>query len=145
MYHWSLWDSCSIYERGPSLVSSLGSSCRYNRFLSCLGCSSQSSIKHYFPSCTLFHFISPYRPATWAGSRAGSPVSVSLKHTEVERLQEDWNSLCLIENIQEELCLTTTLMKRALDQKTRKKNKDVQSLSEYVSRFWTPCTNNLEQ
>jgi len=30
-----------------------------------------------FPTGTLFHFISPHRPATWAGSRAGSPVSVS--------------------------------------------------------------------
>ncbi len=27
---------------------------------------------------TFFHFISPHRPATWAGSRAGSPVSLSL-------------------------------------------------------------------
>ncbi len=26
----------------------------------------------------IFHFISPYRPATWTGRRAGSPVSVSL-------------------------------------------------------------------
>jgi hypothetical protein len=30
------------------------------------------------PHRTLFHFISPYRLATWAGSRAGSPVSLSL-------------------------------------------------------------------
>jgi hypothetical protein len=27
---------------------------------------------------TLFHLISPHHSATWAGSRAGSPVSVSL-------------------------------------------------------------------
>jgi hypothetical protein len=27
---------------------------------------------------TFTHFISPHRPASWAGSRAGSPVSVYL-------------------------------------------------------------------
>jgi hypothetical protein len=30
------------------------------------------------PHRTLFHFISLHRPAAWAGSRAGPPVSVSL-------------------------------------------------------------------
>ncbi len=30
-----------------------------------------------FPHCTLFHFLSPHHSATWAGSRAGSPVFVS--------------------------------------------------------------------
>jgi hypothetical protein len=34
--------------------------------------------KYYFPRRTLFHFISPHRPATGADSRAGSPVSVFL-------------------------------------------------------------------
>ncbi len=58
-------DSWSIYERGPSLVGSLGSSCRYNSFLSCLGGSSQPIKKYYFPNRTLFHFIRPHRPATW--------------------------------------------------------------------------------
>ncbi len=33
-------DSKRTNDRGPSLVGSLGSSCRYNRFLSSLGCSS---------------------------------------------------------------------------------------------------------
>jgi hypothetical protein len=51
-------------ERGPSLVDS---SCRYNRFLSCLGCCSQHSTKYYFPHRTLFHLISPHRPAGQAG------------------------------------------------------------------------------
>jgi hypothetical protein len=50
----------------------------YSRFLSCLGCSCQFSRKYYVPHRMLFHFLSPYRPATWAGGRAGSPVSVSL-------------------------------------------------------------------
>jgi hypothetical protein len=30
------------------------------------------------PHRTFFHFIFPHRPATWAGRRAGSPISVSL-------------------------------------------------------------------
>jgi hypothetical protein len=35
------------------------------------------STKYYFLYRTLFHLISFHRPATWAGSRAGSPVSVN--------------------------------------------------------------------
>jgi hypothetical protein len=34
-----------------------------------------------FLTAYFFHFISPHRPATWAGSRAGSPVSGSLSAT----------------------------------------------------------------
>ncbi len=41
-------------ERGLSLVGSLDLSCRYNRFLSCLGCSSQPSTKYFLPHHTLF-------------------------------------------------------------------------------------------
>jgi hypothetical protein len=37
-------DSWSTYERGPSLVGSLGS-----KFLSCLGCSRRPSKKYFFP------------------------------------------------------------------------------------------------
>ncbi len=48
-------------------------------------CPVQHSTKYYFPHRTLFHFISPHRPATWAGSRAGSPVSVSLVSTVSEQ------------------------------------------------------------
>jgi hypothetical protein len=40
----------------------------------CLGCSSQPST-NIFPHCTLFQFLCPHRPTSWAGSRAGSPVS----------------------------------------------------------------------
>ncbi len=29
----------------------------------------------FFPHRTLFQFLCPHRPAGWAGSRAGSPVS----------------------------------------------------------------------
>ncbi len=34
--------------------------------------------KYYFPHRTLFHFIRPHRPATWVGSRAGSPACLVL-------------------------------------------------------------------
>ncbi len=40
-------DSWSTCERSPSLVGSLGSSCQYNRFLSCFGFSSQPTA-HFF-------------------------------------------------------------------------------------------------
>ncbi len=50
----------------------LGSSCQYTRFLSCSG---QTSTKYSFPRCTLFQILCPHRPATWAGSRAGPPIS----------------------------------------------------------------------
>jgi hypothetical protein len=61
-------DSRSKYGRYPSLVGPLGSSCRYKRFLSCLGCSSLPSVIFFF------NFICPHRPASWAVSRAASPV-----------------------------------------------------------------------
>jgi hypothetical protein len=50
-------DSKSTNERGPSLVSSLGLSCRYKRFLFCLGCSSRPSTK-YFSSSFVHYFNS---------------------------------------------------------------------------------------
>jgi hypothetical protein len=31
--------------------------------------------KHFFPHCILFQFICPHCPESWAGSRAGPPVS----------------------------------------------------------------------
>jgi hypothetical protein len=70
-------DSKSINVRGPSLVGFVGLSCQcqYKRFLVSLGCSSQPSTKYFFPRCTLFQCLCPHRPASWAGSRAGSPVS----------------------------------------------------------------------
>jgi hypothetical protein len=47
-----------------------------SRFLSCLARSSRPSTKYFFfPHRTLFHFIRTHRLASWAGSRAGSPVS----------------------------------------------------------------------
>jgi hypothetical protein len=44
-------DSKSTNERGPSLVGSLGLTCRYKRFLFCLMCSSRSvhNISIHFP------------------------------------------------------------------------------------------------
>ncbi len=66
-------DSKSSNERSPSLVGSLGLSCRYKRLLSCLGCSVQLSRNIFL--LNLCVYIGPHRPATWAGSRAGPPVS----------------------------------------------------------------------
>jgi hypothetical protein len=57
-------------ERGPSSVGSLGLSCRYKRFLSCL-----VALVGPYPHRTLFQLICPHRPASWAGSHAGSPIS----------------------------------------------------------------------
>ncbi len=62
---------------GPSFIDGLlvsCSSCRYKRFLFCLGFSSRPSTKYSSPHRTLFQFICPHRPASWASSRAGSPV-----------------------------------------------------------------------
>ncbi len=47
------------YTNSPP-VGSLGSSCRYKRFLSCLGCSKRSSAKYFILHPTLFHFICPH-------------------------------------------------------------------------------------
>ncbi len=55
---------------------SLGLLCRYKRFLFSLGCCSRPNTKLYFPHRTLFQFLCSHRPASWAGSRAGSPVSL---------------------------------------------------------------------
>jgi hypothetical protein len=62
-------------ERGPFLVGSLGLSCQYKRFSFCLGYSSRPCTKYCFPHCTLFQLLCPHRPASWAGNRAGSPIS----------------------------------------------------------------------
>jgi hypothetical protein len=62
-------------KRGPSLVGSTGSSCRYKIFLSCLAFFSRPSKKYSFPNHRLFHLICPHGTPSWAGSRASSPVS----------------------------------------------------------------------
>ncbi len=70
-------DSWSTYEKGPSLVGSMGSSCWYN-FCSALA-ALVSPVKNTISLTTyLFTLFSPHRPATWADSSAGSSVSVSL-------------------------------------------------------------------
>ncbi len=63
-------DSRTQGSLGPSLVGS----CRYKICLSCLGCSSRTCTKYFFPLRTLFNFICLHRPVSWTGSRAGSPV-----------------------------------------------------------------------
>ncbi len=74
-------DSKVTNERGPSLEGSLGTSFRYKRLLCCLGCSCQVSTKEFFSHRTLFQFMYPHCPATWAGSRAGTPVSECVSPT----------------------------------------------------------------
>jgi hypothetical protein len=86
-------ESKSINERGPSLVVSLCLSCQYKRFLIRLGCSSPPSTKYFYPHRTLFPFLRPHRPASWAGSRAGSPVFVSVS---VVSLVLRWKHLSIL-------------------------------------------------
>ncbi len=62
-------------KQGPSLIGSLGLSCRYKRLVFSFSCSSRPSTKYFFPQRTLFQFLCPLRPASWAGSRAESPVN----------------------------------------------------------------------
>jgi hypothetical protein len=45
----------STNERGPFLIGSLGLSCRYNRFLSFLGCSSRPSATYFFLAVHFFN------------------------------------------------------------------------------------------
>ncbi len=69
------WDEKSTNERGPFLVGLLVLSCRYMRFLFCPACSSRPSTKYFFLTAHFFNSFVPHCPASWAGSRAGSPVS----------------------------------------------------------------------
>ncbi len=68
-------DSNSSNSRGSSLVASLGLSRRYKRFCPALGYSSRPCTKYIFSHHTLFQCLCPHRPASWAGSHAGSLVS----------------------------------------------------------------------
>ncbi len=53
---------------GPSSVGSLGLSCRYNRFLFCLGCSSRQSTKYFF--FLTVHYFNSFVVARQAGQAA---------------------------------------------------------------------------
>jgi len=66
-----MYGHCSLQstnERGPSLVGSLGLSCRFNRFVFSLA--SVRPVQNIFFLTSIF----PHRPTIWAGSQAGSPV-----------------------------------------------------------------------
>jgi hypothetical protein len=69
-------DGCSksTNEGGPSLVRwvSRDGTRDFYPALAALVCPEQNI---FFPHRTLFHFMCPQRPATWAGGRDGSPVS----------------------------------------------------------------------
>ncbi len=62
-------------KEGPSLVGSLGSSSRHKRFFILPWLLWSAQYKIFFLSPTLFQIMCPHRPATWAGSLAGLPVS----------------------------------------------------------------------
>ncbi len=69
-------DSKSSQERDPSLVGSLGSSCRYKRFLSCPGCCSQPSTIFSSPYAISIH-VSPSREAVVQGRLSPTVICVS--------------------------------------------------------------------
>jgi hypothetical protein len=64
-------DLWSTNERRPSLVGSLVCRAGTRDFSAAL----VSPVKTFFTRLTFFHFMCPHRPTSWAGSRAGSPVS----------------------------------------------------------------------
>jgi hypothetical protein len=71
------WDSMRANERGPSLVGSLGLSCRArykSNFWSALA-DLVGPVQSIFPRRTLFQFVCPHCPASLAGRRAGWLVS----------------------------------------------------------------------
>jgi hypothetical protein len=68
-------DSKSTNGRGPSLVGSLGFSCRYKRFLFCLGCSNRPRRKKFF--FTVFYFNS-FIPTSQQAGQAAMLVRLSL-------------------------------------------------------------------
>jgi hypothetical protein len=61
-------DSGRTYVGGPSLVGSLGLSCRYMKFFSCLGCRSRPSSKYLFLTVHYFNSFVPF--AQQAGQAA---------------------------------------------------------------------------
>jgi hypothetical protein len=80
-------DSRSTNERGPSLVESLGSLCRYKRFLSCFGCCGRPSTKKFFRK--VHYFISFVPSPSKLGKQscwvACLLMCVSVRHTTVKK------------------------------------------------------------
>ncbi len=73
-------DSKSTNQRGPSLVGSLGLSCRrYKRFLFCLGCYSLPSTKYFFLTVHYFNSFVPIAEQVGQAAVLGHlPLSVCL-------------------------------------------------------------------
>ncbi len=70
-------DSRSTYERGPSLVDSLGSSCQYKRFLSWLVALVSQFKIFFFPHRTLLHFIwLSLNLFLWVPAKVASPCEL---------------------------------------------------------------------
>ncbi len=76
--------SKSTNERGPSLIGSLGSSCRYKRLLSCLGCSCLPPLS---PLYTISIYVSP------SLSNVGTGQAVMLSRMS---LKSEWVSPVLL-------------------------------------------------
>ncbi len=77
---------------GPALVGSLGLSCRYNRFLFCLGCSSRPSIIYFFLAV---HYFISFVPIAQQTGRAAVLGRRSLSMCLCCRLEDPFTwSLC---------------------------------------------------
>ncbi len=78
----------STTERGLSLVGSLGSSCMKVQEIFVLRWllynTIQYNTKYFFLTEHFFKFMCSHRPASWAGSHAGSPVSWYVPSTVLE-------------------------------------------------------------
>jgi hypothetical protein len=66
----------TTYERGPLLVGFWACRVSTRELCSTLTALVGPVQNIFFPRRTLFQFLCTHRPASWAGSRAGSPVSV---------------------------------------------------------------------
>ncbi len=73
-WNWGEWGNKEYKWMGSFLGWFVGLAVPEQEILFCLGWSSQPSAKYFFPHRTQFRFLCPHRPASWAGSCAGSPV-----------------------------------------------------------------------
>jgi hypothetical protein len=77
-WNWGEWGLKEYKWKGVSfLVGSLGLSCRYKRFLFCLGCSSQPSTKYFFLHCILLQPLCPRKQQAAQSAVLGRP-SISM-------------------------------------------------------------------
>ncbi len=84
-----LW---SRNERGPSLVGSLGSLCRYKRFLFCLGCSISSVQNIFFLAAHFFSLYVSHLPSKLdrQSCRVACLISCVSAHNACHRVHTEW-------------------------------------------------------